>query len=96
MKPIVIKLTVKANQKPGTIDIVSQYGGVSHFTQLSNFGVNSKQDVQVQLNGSDDAIFWLPCNCTQVFNRGDVDITSLAFIGGKADTDVQAILSIQE
>jgi hypothetical protein len=49
-------------------------GGTAQFLSLTN--TSSTYDVQVKLNGSSSAIFTLVHETTQVFNPGDLVITS--------------------
>lgn len=80
-----------------TLDIVGTYGTHATFVQLSNS--DASQDCQVKLNGSSSAVFTLQANSTQIFNSGDLSITSIAFdnsTSGAANVDVvQVILSLR-
>ncbi len=77
------------------IDVMGTYGGFALFTQITNLGTVSNQDIKVQLNGSTTAVFSLAHGDTQVFNSGDMSISKIAFLGGVADTTVQVILSVK-
>lgn len=78
------------------IDILTDYGSYAVFVQIQNKGTTSPdQDVKVEINGSSSAIFTLAAGDTQVFDRGDLVISKLAFEGGDADTDLQIIMSVK-
>jgi len=58
------------------IDILGDTGNFAAFVQLTNTGSTSPDDdVLVQLNGT--AVFTLVAGTTQVFNAGDVAVTSV-------------------
>jgi len=73
------------------IDIVDTYGAHAVFVQIS-----TDADITVRLNGSSSADFTLDAAATQVFNAGDLTVTSLDFAnssGGPAA--VQVIMSLR-
>ncbi len=76
-----------------TLDILSTYGGPSIFTQI----VVTGDEVNIQLNGSTDAIMSLPVG-TQIFDNGDLELTSIAFDNsesGASNATVQVLMSIR-
>lgn len=76
------------------IDIVGDYGAAANFVQITNQAGGG--DVQVKLNGLAGAIFTLLTGDTQVFNYGDLAVTSLDFANssGTAAT-IQVIASVK-
>ena len=80
-----------------SLDIVGTYGGPAVFVQIQN--TDSSNSVQVILNGSADATFTLGAESTQIFNQGDLVVTSIAFdnsASGAAEVDmVEVILSVK-
>lgn len=77
-----------------SIDILGTLGGPAQFVQITNNGTIANQDITIKLNGSATAIMTLVHGATQIFNSGDLQITSLAFQGGVATTTLQIILSV--
>jgi len=79
-----------------TLDIVDTYGAPAMFVQIQNTDSGS---VQVILNGSATATFTLDGSSTQIFNAGDLVVTSIAFdnsaSGAGAIDAVEVILSIK-
>ena len=76
-------------------DIQGDTGGYAVFAQVTNLG---EYDVKVQLNGNADAIIDLPADHTQVFNYGDLAISSLAFdntASGNEAVVIQILVSIK-
>lgn len=75
-------------------DILTDTGGYARFVQMTNGGSN---DVLVKINGQSGAIFTLGTGDTQVFNAGDLAITSLAFdnsASGAAEAVIQVICAV--
>ncbi len=78
------------------VDIAGDTGGYAVFTQISNTSSNGA--IRVRLNGSSSSIFDLAQETTQVFNSGDVSLTSIEFENtesGSATVDVQVLLSVR-
>ena len=76
-----------------TIDIIGDTGSYAVFTQLKN---TSSDDVTVKLNGLSSAIFTLDANSTQIFNNGDLTLTSIAFANASGSSViVETILSVK-
>jgi len=69
-----------------------ELGRVARFVQIST---KENAEIRVRLNGSNDAIFTVEGNSTQIFNRGDLKISKLAFdntaSGGSPSVDVEVI-----
>lgn len=80
-----------------SLDIVDTYGAPAVFVQIVNS--DNSDSVRVKLNGSDDAIFTLQANSSQIFNRGDIVVTKIEFdnsASGAADVDtVEVMISIK-
>ena len=77
------------------VDILTDAGGQSVFTQISNQGAT---DVRVRVNGSANAVFDLGAGETQVFNAGDLVVTKLEFVNdvsGGVTADVQVLASVK-
>jgi hypothetical protein len=75
------------------IDIIGDTGSYAVFTQMKNKG---NSDVNVKLNGLSSAIFVLEANSTQIFNHGDLTITSIAFANTTgSNTDVETVMSVK-
>jgi hypothetical protein len=76
-----------------TIDIIGDTGSYAVFTQLKN---TSSDDVTVKLNGLSTAVFTLDGNTTQIFNNGDLTLTSIAFANATGNpVTVETILSVK-
>ena len=78
-----------------TVTILGDTGGFAVFVQIANQGSTA---VKVQLNGNANAIFDLGAGETQVFNSGDLSVTSVAFANvasGGSTSNVQVIASIK-
>lgn len=76
--PVSTSLTVSSGEQydDNFIDILGDTGNFAAFVQLTNTGADSPDDdVLVQLNGT--AAFTLVAGTTQVFNAGDVAVTSI-------------------
>jgi hypothetical protein len=94
--PTVYSLTVTDGSEYGDnlVDIVGDYGSPANFVQIAN--ASGGGDVQVKLNGLAGAIFTLLAGDTQVFNYGDLAVTSLDFANSSGqDANVQVIASVQ-
>lgn len=80
-----------------SLDIMTTYGGPAVFVQLQN--IDSSHAARVKLNGSSTAVFTLDANTTQVFNSGDIAISSIAFdnslTGASNVNKVEVILSVK-
>lgn len=97
--PKVYNLTLEADStytdEDNIIDIVGTTGGYAKFAQITNNGGN---DINVKLNGSDDAILVVPDGATQTFNNGDLIISKIEFDNsdsGASSASVQVIVSIE-
>ena len=82
------------------IDILGSYGSYATFVQITNNGTLAGQNIQVQLNGSNNSIIALAYGQTQTFDVGDFAISKLAFKSGvtgtsAANTTVQVVLAVQ-
>lgn len=76
------------------IDIIGDYGQPANFVQVSN--AQGGGDIQVKLNGLAGAVFTLLAGDTQVFNYGDLAVTSLDFANSSGSTaDVQVLCSVK-
>ena len=77
-----------------TIDIIGDTGSYAVFTQLKNTG---SVDVTVKLNGLSSAIFVLASSTTQIFNNGDLTLTSIAFANDDVSSDsvIETIISVK-
>lgn len=98
--PVVLSKTITAGttytDTGNTVDIVTTYGGPALFCQMEN--LDASDDITVKLNGSATAVMTLAHGDTQIFNSGDLAITSLAFANatsGNGDVAVQIILSVR-
>jgi len=81
-----------------SLDIVTTYGGHAVFCEIQNLDTTSGADISVRLNGSTDATFTVVANSTQVFNAGDLTISSIAISNpnsGVTVDKVQVILSVK-
>jgi hypothetical protein len=91
--PVVQTFTVSYGQSYANNTMT--FTGFASFVQITN---NGSGHVKVQLNGSASAIFDLANGETQVFNNGDLAITSVAFqntVSGSAAVSVQVIAAVQ-
>lgn len=78
------------------IDLLTDAGGHAIFTQIEN--QSGSQALTVKLNGDTDAVFDLGTNETQVFNAGELVVSSIAFdnsTSGASDANVQVLVSIK-
>ncbi len=78
------------------IDILGTLGGYAVFTQITN--TSGSQDIKVKLNGDSNAIFDLAHGETQVFNFGELSVSSIAFdnsTSGASTATVQTIVSVK-
>ena len=78
-----------------TVAILGDTGGYAVFVQIANQGSTA---VKVQLNGTSTAIFDLGAGETQVFNSGDLTVSSVAFantVSGGATSACQVLCSIK-
>lgn len=75
------------------IDIIGDTGTYAVFTQLKN---TSSGNVSVKLNGLSTAVFTLEGNSTQIFNNGDLTLTSISFANSSGGSvTVETILSLK-
>ena len=75
------------------IDILGDTGSYAVFTQLKN---TSSGAVSVKLNGLSSAVFTLEGNSTQIFNNGDLTLTSIAFANSSGGSvTVETIMSVK-
>jgi len=77
------------------IDMAVDAGGNAIFTQIENQG---SQAVTVKLNGDTNAVFDLSGSETQVFNAGELVVSSIAFdnsTSGASSTTVQVLVSVK-
>lgn len=88
--------TVCANGSTYTdnlIDILGDTGSYAVFAQIKNLSGGA---VTVKLNGISSATFTLGANETQIFNNGDLTITSIAFANSSGGgVTIETILSIK-
>lgn len=78
------------------IDIIGTYGSYATYVQVQNLGTDTtNQNIKVKLNGSATAIFTLKAGDSQIFNPGDLLVSSLGFTGGVATTPIQVILGVR-
>ena len=76
------------------VDIVGDYGAAANFVQISNAAGGG--DVSVKLNGLAGAIFTLMAGDTQVFNYGDLAVTTLDFANSSGSAaSIQIIASVK-
>jgi hypothetical protein len=79
------------------LDIAETYGGYATFVQISNY--DSNDDCRVRLNGSTSAVLTVQNASTQVFDSGDIAITSIEFdnsaSGASTVNSVQVILGVK-
>lgn len=77
-------------------NILADTGGYAVFCQMTNSG---SEDVTVKINGKTDAIFTLENATTQVFNVGDLQISTLAFAheqsGAATTVPVEVLVSVK-
>lgn len=93
--PSVSALTVadSSSYAANLVDILANTGSYAVFAQMKN---TSSGDVSVKLNGLSSAIFTLEGNSTQIFNHGDLTITSIAFANSSGGAvNVEIILSVK-
>ena len=80
-----------------SVNILATTGGYATFAQITNMGT-SNQPVQIQLNGGGaNATFTLEGASSQVFNVGDLLITSIAVANnasGATLVNVQILASV--
>lgn len=75
------------------IDILGDTGSYAVFAQIKSLDAG---DVTVKLNGLSTAVFTLDGNSTQIFNHGDLTLTSIAFANSSGGAvDVEVILSVK-
>ncbi len=87
--PVVSNLTVTAG---GTQTVT--FGGLASYVQLTS---QSSQSCYCAINGLSSAKFTLAGNSTQIFNPGDLQITSLTFTNtdsGASTALVQVIYGV--
>ena len=96
--PLVTNITVANGTTYTTsgnaVDYLSTYGAYAVFVQVTNGGGTA---VKCELNGNSSAIFDLSAGETQVFNTGDLTISSLAFantVSGGSSSAVQILASL--
>lgn len=89
-------LTIEAGTtytSPGNlINVLATYSGISTFTQIT-----TDENISIKLNNNNNANFSLLAG-TQVFDNGDLPITSLAFDNSgleAVDATVEVILTIE-
>ena len=83
--------TAAANE----VDILGDTGGYAVFCQISNEG---SEDVKVQINGNSSAWITIEDGTAQVFNVGDLQITTLQFAhdqsGAATNVPVEVLVSV--
>lgn len=79
-----------------TIDILGTFGSAARFVQIVNKAATG-QDIKVRLNGSSAAIITVLGGTTQVFDSGDLAVTSLLLFEGALSgaAAVEVLASIQ-
>lgn len=93
--PKVYDLVANANSDfdANHANIKEDTGGSAIFAQITN--KNETNDVKVKLNNTEDAIIDLPAGSTQVFNAGDVSISSIKVKNESMENvEVQILVSI--
>lgn len=93
--PMVETMTVAdgSSYAANLIDILGGTGSYAVFAQLKN---TSSGNVSVKLNGLSTAVFTLEGNSTQIFNNGDLTLTSIAFANSSGGAvNVEVILSVK-
>lgn len=73
-----------------TVDFLSM-GGFAVFTQIENKGANP---LTIKLNGNAAASFDLAASATQIFNKGDMNLSSLV-LESTSGTDYMVLASVQ-
>jgi hypothetical protein len=75
------------------VNILQDTGGSAVFAQITN--KNESQIIKLKLNNSSDAILDLPAGSTQVFNAGDVSISSIQIKNeSESEVEIQILVSI--
>lgn len=78
-----------------SVNYLTTYGAYAVFVQVTNSGGTA---VKCEINGNSSAIFDLSAGETQVFNTGDLTISSLSFantVSGGSTSAVQILASLQ-
>lgn len=76
----------------GEVETVT-FPGTAVFTQIQN--LSSTFNISCMMNGDSNATFNLDKNTTQVFNYGDMHLTSLTFdnsLSGATTVDIEIII----
>lgn len=92
--PKVYDINAEANSDydENQADIIGETGGSAVFAQITNKG---SEDVKIKLNNKTDAVIDLPAGSTQVFNAGDVFISSIKIKNeSSSSVDVQILVSV--
>jgi hypothetical protein len=79
--PVISSVTTVTTSFVTAIDYLTDFNGIANFVQITN---NGSASVDIKLNGSNDAVFALDKSSTQVFNNGDVQVSSIAFSAATA------------
>ena len=79
--PVVSSVTTVTTSFVTAVDYLTNYNGIANFIQITNSGAAA---VNVKLNGSTAAVFSLDKSSTQVFNNGDIQVSTIAFSAATA------------
>ena len=91
--PVVSSVTTVTTSFVTAVDYFTNYNGIAHFVQITNNGADS---VNVKLNGSTAAVFSLDKSSTQVFNNGDIQVSTIAFSAASdASASIQIIAGVR-
>lgn len=90
--PVVTSVTTVTTDFVTAVDYLTNFNGIAHFTQITNNGASS---VNVKLNGTTAAVFSLDASSTQIFNNGDIQVSTIAFSAATAaETSIQIIAGV--
>jgi hypothetical protein len=76
-----------------TIDFIGTHGGSALFLQVTN--MDSSNSIVGQLNGQSNITFTLAANETQIFNRNDIAIRTLALKSINGNPKANVIASVR-
>jgi len=90
--PIVTAVSTVTTSFVTAVDYITNFNGVANFIQITNNGGSA---VNVKLNGSTAAVFSIDKSATQVFNNGDINVSSIAFNAATANSaSIQIIAGV--
>ena len=91
--PVVSSVGTVTTSYVTAVDYLTDYNGIANFVQITN---NGSAAVDVKLNGSTAAVFSLDKSSTQVFNNGDIQVSTIAFSAPTAAAaSIQIIAGVQ-